>query len=161
MIGALALIKKILVDKNSGIIVQFLRYALVGSVASVVDISLFHLAANLVGVNHIAANTLSFVFGLQVNYFLSRQWVFNKARHSFGRDFALFALIGIIGLLLSNLILYVLVDMNILHRILGFMDNESVKLAAKLAAVIIVLLWNFTARRRIVFGSARGDDETG
>jgi len=137
--------------KHAVLIEQFLRYAVVGGIASVADVSLYYVAAGIFDANHLLANTLSFSVGLLVNYFLSREWVFNYSRHRFGRDFVLFAVIGVIGLGISSLILFLLVDMGILSGLLYFAGDDFIKLAAKLIAVLTVLFWNFFARKKIVF----------
>lgn len=148
-------IRRIFVRENNNIYVQFFRYAIVGGFAALADISVFYLAANIIGINHIIANTMSFIFGLLLNYFMSRVWVFNKQTQSMIRDFILFAVIGVIGLLLSNMILYVLVDLRLLYNIfaiiLSFNGDNFTKISAKLVSVFIVLFWNFVARKKIVF----------
>lgn len=139
------------VSTDMSLLEQFMRYAVVGGIASVADVSLFYLSTGVLKVNHLLANTLSFTAGLLVNYFLSREWVFKYTQHSFARDFTLFAVIGAMGLGLSNLILYMLIDQGALNGLLRFMGNDIVKLTAKLIAVFVVLFWNFIARKAIVF----------
>lgn len=137
----------------SSLLLQFTKYAFVGGIAAAIDISVFYTAANILGINHIVSNTLSFVMGLIFNYYASSKWVFNKQNRSLLRDFVVFSVIGLLGLLLSNLILYVLVDWNILHTLLPFLSAGTIKLIAKLNAVAIVLFWNFAARKKLVFST--------
>lgn len=144
-------IRKIFFLESNSFIVQFFRYAIVGGISAVVDISLFTLLANAFGMNHLAANTLSFIAGLLINYLLSRKWVFNKLTLDFGRDFLLFAIIGVMGLLLSNLILYILIDRRAMYSLLYFLSDGFIKTSSKIAATFIVLFWNFIARKKIVF----------
>ena len=146
-----SIIRKIFMHESNSLIVQFFRYGIVGGIASAVDISVFYIAVNLADINHLIANTLSFSFGLIVNYFLSREWVFNKKKHNARKDFLLFAVIGVLGLLLSNLILFILIDCNVLYKLLPVLDSNLTKLTAKLIAVFVVLFWNFIARKKIVF----------
>ncbi len=138
-------------EGRSELIEQFLKYAVVGGIAAVADIAVFYLLAGTLGINHLLSNSTSFIFGLLVNYFLSRQWVFGYSRHNFGRDFTLFAVIGAIGLGISNVILYILIDLGLLFKLLSFLGNDLVKLSAKCTAVFVVLFWNFFARKLIVF----------
>ncbi|MCX7747723.1 MAG: GtrA family protein [Clostridia bacterium] len=130
---------------------QFLRYLIIGGLAAVVDISLFNIGVYLFHIHHILSNIISFTAGLTINYFLSRDWVFNKKQHQAGRDFALFALTGIIGVILSTLILFILVDLRILYDLLFFLNEDLIKATAKIIAVFLVLFWNFFARKKIVF----------
>jgi putative flippase GtrA len=139
---------------KKGLKIQFFRYALVGGAASVADIAIYSYLTGSVMLHPILSNTVSFITGLLINYFMSRKWVFNQQTHNFRKDFSLFAVIGLIGLLLSNLILYILLDIGVLYNILFFLGDNFIKLAAKLVAVIIVLFWNFAARKRFVFSRA-------
>lgn len=143
-------VSRLLRDRSENIFVQFFRYAIVGGIASLVDVSVFYLITNVIGKDHIFANTLSFVMGLLVNYFMSRSWVFNKKENNFIRDFTMFAIVGLLGLLLSNFILYVLINRGLINRILGFLNEEMKKLISKLIAVFIVLFWNFIGRKIVV-----------
>lgn len=144
-------IRKIFVQDSKNLIIQFLRYAIVGGISAVADISVFSLTANVFGINPLAANTISFTLGLLINYFLSRQWVFNRKSHEFKRDFLLFAAIGLIGLLISNLIIYILIDKKLMYSILYFLSDSMIKTSSKVIATFIVLFWNFFARKKIVF----------
>jgi putative flippase GtrA len=123
----------------------------------VIDISIYSLLANGFSVNHLIANTISFIFGLLTNYLLSRTWVFGRQRHNFARDFVLFAVIGIIGLFFSNFILLFLIDFKILHMILTFLNNDQIVFLAKIIAVFLVLFWNFIARKKLVFNNAKDE----
>jgi len=146
-------IKKLLTASNNNLLVQFLRYAIVGGIASILDVSLFLLSVNYLQIRHIPANTISFVSGLLVNYFLSRDWVFNQQKHNFKKDFISFSFIGIIGLLISNLMLYFLIDCRIIYVFLGYINTKALTFFSKLMTIIVVLFWNFTARRKFVFKS--------
>lgn len=148
------ILKKFFLSASENSIIQFLRYSIVGGIAALIDIALFYIFANILLFNHLSANTTSFTAGLLVNYCLSRNWVFNSHSRRFLRDFLLFAVIGVVGLLLSNLILFLLIDAGLLSRILRFWSSNSIKLAAKLTAVFIVLFWNFIARKKLVFSIA-------
>lgn len=143
--------KKIFFSKTNNTMSQFLRYAVVGGIASLVDISVFSLGISLFRINHIVSNSMAFVFGLVVNYLLSREWVFNKKTHNVKRDFTLFSLIGFMGLILSNILMYGLVDTGLLYIMLASSNNNIVKTVAKLIVIFLVFLWNFIARKRIVF----------
>jgi len=145
--------KKAILVPTDNTLHQFVKSALVGGLASVIDISVFSLGINILGINHIAANTLGFVFGLTINYLLSRKWVFNKKVHNTGRDFLLFSLIGFIGLILSNVLMFTLIDTGLLYIILAAFGDRAVKTFAKITVVVVVFFWNFIARKKIVFAT--------
>jgi putative flippase GtrA len=144
-------IKKVFIYENYNAYIQFLRYAVVGGIAAVVDVAVFHITANGFGFSWLAAKSLSFICGLMVNYFLSRQWVFNKKERNFYKEVIPFSVIGVIGLLISFLILYILIDLKVMSMMLPLLSGELKKTAANAVAIFLVLFWNFIARKKIVF----------
>jgi putative flippase GtrA/uncharacterized SAM-binding protein YcdF (DUF218 family) len=131
----------LLVKRTDNLITQFLRYLVVGGVAFVVDFTVLIGLTELAGVNYLLSAAAGFLFGLIANYVLSISWVFqNRTLKNKQAEFSLFAIIGIIGLGLNELILYVGTDM------IGFDYRVS-----KLIAVAIVLFWNFGARKATLF----------
>lgn len=136
---------------SNNTIIQFFRYSIVGGIASVIDISVFTLLAVTFDFDHLVSNSAAFLCGLIINYLLCKKWVFSNSHSTNYIDFFPFAAIGIVGILISNLILYFLIDIEILAKILFFASEDLIILVAKLTAVFIVLFWNFIARKKIVF----------
>lgn len=155
------IIKKYFVQNNCGILIQLMRYSITGVLSALVDISLFSLMANILHVNHIAANTLAFAAGLYVNYFVASKWVFNSngKQESKKSGFILYAVIGILGLILSNLLLFVFIDLRAMYEavylVLSTAGDGAVKLMSKITAVLLVFIWNFTMRRKLFSISER------
>jgi|LSQX01.3.fsa_nt_gb putative flippase GtrA len=144
------LIEKLFYSKNAGVFIQFLRYTIVGGIATAFDVSVYSFLIYVFDINPLIANTFSFTCGLFINYFLSRRWVFNRSLQSFKKDFALFAIIGVLGLGLSNLILFILIDNEVLSLLLSGAGDDTIEFAAKIVATFIVLFWNFFARKIIL-----------
>lgn len=150
-----AIIRKYFVQNSSGIFVQVMRYSITGGLSAVVDVSLFTLLANILHVNYIASNILAFTAGLFINYMIAREWVFNSGgrQHNSKTDFALYAVIGVLGLALSNLLLYVLIDIKVMYGVISIVlppaGDGEVKFASKMATVLIVFIWNFIMRRKL------------
>lgn len=136
--------------RKEGIVNQFLRYVLVGGIASVIDISIFSIGVNVFKINYILSNTFSIGAGLAVNYLLSSKWVFNIRTYNV-KDFVQFSAVGIIGFILSNILLYVLIDYKVLYYLLLSSNDQIIKPLAKIIVTGIVLFWNFAARRKLVF----------
>ncbi len=80
--------------------------------------------------------------GLVFVYIASNRWVFEtrKLEHRRFIEFSIFALIGVIGLGLTMLFMWVFVDLVSLHY-----------LVAKVFTTGLVLIWNFGARRFILY----------
>jgi len=129
------------VRNHGGLITQFLRYATIGGIAFVVDFFILLALTELAGWHYLAAATIGFLAGLLVNYALSIRWVFDYRRLSDRRvEFMLFGGVGLAGLALNNASLFVLADWA------GF-DYR----VAKLITAALVLAFNFSVRRAMLF----------
>lgn len=121
---------------------QFFRYVFVGGIATVVDWGILFLLTDFVRIHHLISAVIAFAGGLITNFFLSRLLVFkaNEARVNAVMEFLSYTLIGIIGLGITELILFLLTDCGQLHYMLS-----------KVIATVIVLAWNYIARKLIVY----------
>lgn len=120
---------------------QLLRYCFVGGFAFIVDVGLLYLLTEYAGCHYLLSASLSFIAGLCVNYLLSISWIFKSSTYnSRTLEFVFFAVIGIVGLLLNELLLYVATD--VLH--LYYM-------VSKVIVAGIIMLWNFFARKYLLF----------
>lgn len=113
------------------------KYGFVSIFALAVDVGLLYLLVEYIEMSHIGAATVSFTAGLVVNYTLARSLVFKKSRLPFRREFLLYAFIGVIGLVLNDLIIYLLVWLQVWY------------MYAKAVSVAIVFFFNFFGRRRL------------
>ena len=120
---------------------QFLRYLVVGGIAFAVDFACLFLMTDFLGIHYLTSTTAAFVAGLAVNYVLSILWVFDTRRvASRAVEFGLFAAVGILGVGLNDLVMWVLTDLVAFHY-----------LVSKLASTGVVLLWNFGVRKALLF----------
>ncbi len=134
------IIKQLILHKSDKITVQFVRYAVVGGVATVVDWAVFFCSMSFLFTGYITALVVSFSLGTLVNYILSRAWVFNVGRTQILPEFIYFTLIGAAGLILSVVVMRFLVE------VLVF-----IPMAARIITTVVTLIWNFTARKFLVF----------
>lgn len=127
---------------------QLHGYLWVGGIAFVIDAGLLMLLVKS-GLYYIAANTVSFMIANVFNFFAGHYWVFHGSRQSNGifRIYAAVLAISIAGLLINDAVMYVAVD----HVALSV-------LPAKVLATIIVLFWNFGARKRWVYMSSSREE---
>jgi putative flippase GtrA len=123
---------------TDNLLIQLIRYAFVGGAAFVVDFGLLFFLTSYCGLFYQVSACISFIAGLTVNYLISISWVFNKRRmhNKMLGEFLLFALVGVIGLGLNALIMYLFTD------IIGLFY-----LLSKIISTIIVFGWNFLGRR--------------
>jgi putative flippase GtrA len=123
---------------------QFLRYLVTGGLAFFVDFGLFALCLYLLEWHYLLANLVGLVAGLVLNYALSILWVFTACKRTLEKkkvaEFTLFTLVGIAGVGINQLLMYLMVD--------GLDLNEML---SKMIAAILVLMWNFGARKLILF----------
>jgi putative flippase GtrA len=115
---------------------ELLRYLAVSGLALAVDTASLLLAANFV--HYLWAATLGFLLGAATSYLLSVRWVFRHRRLAgFPKtEFAAFAAVGVAGLGLNNLAIYVAIE----HAGLGL-------LAAKAVAAMLTFSFNFGLRK--------------
>ncbi len=119
--------------------VQFFRYFWVGGISTVVDFAVFMFCVRFLGIHYLVAQFFAYCTGFVTNYVLSILWVFQKT-NQLVREITVVFIITMFGLLWTELLLYLFID--------GFHWTE---MTAKVCATIIVLFWNFGARRLIVY----------
>ncbi|MEF3280630.1 MAG: GtrA family protein [Elusimicrobiota bacterium] len=120
---------------------QFCKYTIVGGVAFCVDYFLLWFLTEFAKVYYLISSALSFMTGLIVNYILSIVWVFDKRRIKNRRlEFLFFGIIGIIGLIINQFSMWFLTE-----------KTQIFYLYSKIIAAILVLIWNFTIRKILLF----------
>jgi putative flippase GtrA len=121
--------------------IQFFRYIFVGGAAFIVDIVSLFIFTDVFGVYYLVSAAIAFLLGLAANYALSISWVFNKRTlDNKWSEFTIFATIGIIGLGLNELIIWLFTDYIGLYY-----------LVSKIIAAALILFWNFFARKFTLF----------
>lgn len=132
------------------LIAQLLKFGVVGGISFVVDFTVYAVLANVIGVHYLFAGVCSFIVSVTVNYLLSMRFVFeSKDDIKKTTEFAIFVVLSLIGLGLNSLILYLCVDVmyaNVswLNHLIGV---DLMKLAAKIIATAIVMVYNFISRK--------------
>ncbi len=121
---------------------SFAKYMVAGGAGFIVDYSILTLCYVLLSYHYLISAALGFVAGLVFVYISSNKWVFahRRLKDNVAMEFLVFALIGLIGLLLTVLFMWVFVD------VIGVYP-----LVAKLITTALVLMWNFGARKMILY----------
>lgn len=133
--------RKLFYGSTDKLLVQFVRYFFVGGFAFVVDFGLLYILTEYAGLHYLLSATLSFIAGLLVNYIISCIWVFSDSKFKNRLvEFLIFAAIGIVGLALNDALIWLFTDCIGTHYMFS-----------KIVAAALVYLWNFFARKYIVF----------
>ncbi len=131
-------------------IAQFLKYGLVGGIAFVLDVGVLYACTEYVGLHYVVSATIAFIAGLLCNYLLSVTWVFEeRAMSNRTAELLVFSGIGLIGLALNDGLIWLLTERA------GFYYIVS-----KVVAAVVVFLWNFFARRQVLFVKKRNANHT-
>lgn len=132
-------LKSLFITPTSNALIQFFRYIFVGGVAFLADGgSLFLIEA--IGVNYLIAAIFAFIIGLVCNFLLSKLMVFQRSDKDGKVEFAVYGVIGVIGLGITEIIMYVLTEIAGIYFMLS-----------KVVAAAIVLIWNFVARKLVLY----------
>lgn len=147
---------------------ELIRYAVVGGIATLVDWFVLYACTEWVfsplGKSAVyPAHVLSFLAGLTVNFVLSNRFVFTAAsQRDKGKDFRsflLFCVIGLIGLGLTELGAFAADRLfgsdTVALTVFGF--AVKVYLIAKAIMTVIVLFWNYLARKFFIYDRKGGN----
>ena len=153
-------IKEWFIGDTSKTSVQFFRSLFVGGIATIADMIVLILIRELLHVPESIAAIFGFTVGLALNYIISTYWVFAKAKVK-NRiiDFIGFAIIGIIGLGLTQLIIEPFAQQGMFGtgwfvqwQLFGvLLPLDKYYIVGKVLAVVIVYMWNFFARKFILY----------
>ena len=136
------LIGKLFRDPTDNIMIQFFRYVFVGGTAFVVDFFFIYFFSDICGIYYLVSAVFSFIISVLVNYVMSTRWVFNQDNiENKVVEFNLFMLISTIGLVFTEILLYFFTDICGIHYLIS-----------KIISAVIVLFWNFLARRVMFYG---------
>ena len=111
---------------------QFIKFCVVGGTGVVVDFGITFLFKEKLKLNKYIANSLGFMAAASTNYLLNRWWTFRSHDPEVAQQYVQFVGISAIGLILNNIIIYLLNDKERLNFYLS-----------KLIAIGLVTLWNF------------------
>lgn len=113
----------------------FAKFFTVGGIGFGVDLAVTWILKEKLQLKKYSANSLGFVFGVIFRFFANKMWTFQDNNPAWLYQMFQFSLIALVGLALVNGIIYLL--------------NEKLALLkfypAKIVAMIVFMLWNFTA----------------
>ncbi len=119
------------------LLAQFMRFGLVGTVAFVIDYSLMIFLTEVFSIDYLISTTVSFVASVIFNYFASMRFVFtHKEGLSRRREFIVFVILSIIGLIINDVFMWMMVEYH-------YIDYRL----SKIVVALIVSVWNFVTRK--------------
>ena len=118
---------------------HLILYGIIGSFTASLDFLIFTLLTRVLDINYLVANCISVLVGITTSFYLNRNYNF-KVNDKTAQRFSIFLAVGLTGLLMSNLILWVGVEK--MHL------NESI---TKLASIVLVVFFQFLFNKFITF----------
>ena len=118
------------------------KYIVSGFAAALVDFTVLIIVTELFGIHYLISNICGYMSGLVVAYTLNTRWVFRyrKYEQKAKMEFSIFVVIVLIGLAISEAVIYMLVESLALPYAL-----------AKLVSIGAIFLFNFAAKKRFLF----------
>jgi putative flippase GtrA len=111
---------------------QFIRFCVVGVSGTIIDFGTTFLLKEKAHINKYIANSTGFTLAATSNYILNRVWSFENHNPAIGKQYLLFMVISVMGLLINNLMIFLLTKK----------WNANFYLS-KVAATGLVMIWNF------------------
>lgn len=116
---------------------QIIRFGFVGGSSFLIDYLVMIGLTELAGINYLVSSGISFTISVIYNYVMSIIWVFNVKKEKQGVvAFVIFVVLSAIGLLINQLLMWVLVDKAGIFYMLS-----------KIAATAVVMVYNFVTRK--------------
>ena len=126
------------------LIQQIAKFGVVGVIATVIDFGVMNILHYGLHLDIIFSNTCGFVVSLTFNYLASMKYVFShRDGMSRKREFIIFVVLSVIGLLLNDGIVWSL------NVAIGLEAN-----IAKICATALVMVYNFVTRKVFLDGTA-------
>ena len=141
-----------------GLIAQFARFGVVGTIGLVVDVGIFNLlratvfAPEIVHEGPLLAKVISTTIAIGCNWAGNRHWTFREHRgRQLMREGVEFAIVSIGGLVIGLLCLW------ISRYVLGYTSLLADNIASNVIGLGLGTLFRFTLYRMWVFAPHRGD----
>ena len=115
-------------------ILKMIKFGLVGFLGMIIDFSTTWLCKEKLKWNRYVANGCGFTLAVVCNYLINRRWTFASSNPLWVKEFTIFLIVSLTGLLLNTSFLY------FFHQ-----KKEKEFYIAKFMAILVVFLWNFLA----------------
>lgn len=141
---------------------QVIFFIIAGGLSAIVEIGSFKILSvylpklflseyNLYGIKYPFSNILSTSCGIITNYFLSIWFVFERGKHSKGREFIYFISVSIVSTFISLAlfqILYHFVFRDVIDLKFYVLSPEMM---SKISAILLVSMLNYSIKKKVIF----------
>ena len=118
------------------LIVQLIKFGIVGVIATLIDLAVLMVLKEILDVDVLYASAVAFSVSVIANYILSMLFVFESSGNSKVKEFLVFVVLSIGGLLLNQFIMWI-----------GTEIMTAYYLWAKVFALVFVPIYNFITRK--------------
>ena len=118
---------------------NLILYGMIGCLSSGLDFLIYSLLVQAAGIQYLLANCISVMVGITTSFTLNRNYNF-KVKDNTPKRFVIFLAVGLSGMMLSNLILYLCIDI--------FGMN---KITSKFLSVVLVVFFQFLLNKYVTF----------
>lgn len=118
------------------LIIQLIKFGIVGVIATLIDLAVLMLLKEFMHVDVLAASAVAFSVSVIANYILSMLFVFKGSENSKVKEFIVFVILSIGGLLLNQFIMWI-----------GTEIMTAYYLWVKAFALVFVPIYNFVTRK--------------
>ncbi|HNS16831.1 MAG TPA: GtrA family protein [Bacteroidales bacterium] len=122
------------------VLIKFFKFGVVGVSGIAVDFGMTYLCKEVLKIQKYVSNAIGFTTAASTNYLLNRIWTFQSTDPAIFLQYSRFLMISLIGLGINTLVLWILVSRY--HKRFYL---------SKLAAVAVVMIWNFLANYFFTF----------
>lgn len=122
---------------------NLILYGIIGGFSATIDFLIFYALTTFGDVFYLYANIISVTFGITISFILNRNFNF-KVKDKVLKRFSIFISVGLGGLLLSSLLLYLFIDIFILEKIIS-----------KILSIVLVVVIQFFVNKFITFKKER------
>lgn len=121
---------------------QIIKFLISGGSAAVAEYILFLTLIFYFGNELlIVANSISFLLGLLVSFFMNKLWVFNS-RNSYKSEFAKYFILALVNVIIGGVLI------SVLANLLTFSP-----FVAKVIVMVLIACWNYLVFSKYIFGN--------
>lgn len=83
---------------------QYFKYCIVGTIGGIIELGLFYLLNDIISINYLIANVLTFIVTVTILFFLNRRFVYQSTSEN-TTNFTIFFGSRILGLVIDSVVL--------------------------------------------------------